>query len=192
MGMVAVLFNSIAPLMKNFGKDRKIDHIFYKIVDFDVNSNEYIFQCINTHAVFRYNILEIVDDIDILYGLHPNQACFIGIEYANYFNNQKKLLKINKKCKYHEYDVPRYGKYSLQGQDRKGNILFIEIANNIEFLMNPCEIALSETLIQEFDAAQAFYIGFFTGINNSNRDKSKNIINNAETKKQSSFLKIIK
>lgn len=95
MGVVAELFSSINPF-KRARIDGKINYIFYKIVDFD--GSQYVLQCINTRAIFRYNIVSLVQDIDILYGLHPSQACFIGIEFAKYFkNNRQKELKMDKR-----------------------------------------------------------------------------------------------
>ena len=56
--------------------------------------------------------------------------------------------------------------------------------NDEQFLMDPRDIALSRELIEEFDAAQAFYIGVWAGfkfvnsvINTQEHNKKRNIAN---------------
>lgn len=66
--------------------------------------------------------------------------------------------------------------------------MFVEIETNKEFLMDPRDIALSEKLIQEFDAVQAFYIGLFSGMKLN--DKTMSDIN--EKKQLYPFLRIVK
>jgi len=61
------------------------------------------------------------------------------------------------------------------------NIAFINTKTNQDFLMDPRDIALSEELIQEFDAAQAFYIGLWAGLK----------LNNTTNNKKQSHLKLI-
>ena len=67
-----------------------------------------------------------------------------------------------------KYSDSRYGSYKICYQDRKGDICFSNQETDEVFVMNPRDIALSEELIQEFDAAQAFYIGVFAGLKLNN------------------------
>lgn len=58
----------------------------------------------------------------------------------------------------------RYGSYNLLYKDRRGFLGFECKDNDQQFLMDPRDIALSRELIEEFDAAQAFYIGVWAGL----------------------------
>lgn len=164
MGILTEIFNLIS---RRCG-GTKAGYIFYKIVD-SIECNQFALQCINTTTVFQISIVDLVYDIDILHGLHPVQACFVGIEYA-------KILKENQKSrgKNHSHSSSstyRYGRYCLKYQDRYGNIAFIDAVTQKDFLMDPRDIALSKELIKEFDAAQAFYIGLCTGLKMKNPAK---------------------
>lgn len=175
MGLLAEILLGFIHKNPKDNTDKRSNHIFYKIVA-SHEAEIYALQCINTSAIFHARITDIVFDIDILHGLHPVQACYIGIEYSNYIKNSKpttirKNLQVKKLDKYSMY---RYGKYRLLFQNREGFICFINESNKEEFLMDARDIALSEDLIQEFDAAQAFYIGFLAGLKiNNPTQKSK-------------------
>ncbi len=160
---------SIKKILLGFVKYKKIkinnksNYIFYKIINYINEQKAYVIQCINTKAIFRSKITDLVFDTDLLYGLHPIQACYIGIEYIINMNktNCTKNQKYQKKTK--EYSIYRYGEYSLLYQKRNGDFCFINNFTNEEFIMDPWEIALSEELIREFDAVQAFHIGCMAG-----------------------------
>lgn len=162
MGLLSGIYDI---LYKKYRVDEKTHFIFYKIVDSLNEGEEFVIQCINTNGIFNATIMDIIFDIDILHGLHPIQACYIGIEYSKFLkkgmapfkfqDNQRKLKK---------YSVFRYGTYQLSYQDRKGNICFANYYTGEVFIMDPRDIAFSESLIKEFDAAQAFHIGLFAGV----------------------------
>ena len=169
---------------KKYHLDKKNRYIFYKIVDSHA-AQEYILQCINTNAYFRAAITDIVFDSDLLYGLHPIQACYIGLEYAKYikqFSTPAGIKKV-KKSNLKNYPTYRYGKYYLSYQNRSGELSFINIITNDELVMDPLNISITKELISEFDAAQAFYIGLTAGIKLMNSSK------NNRNKKP--FLKIV-
>jgi hypothetical protein len=178
MGLLAEIFLGLSRKNSNGITDKRSNYIFYKIVD-STSDEEYALQCINTSAIFQAKIIDIVFDIDILHRLHPIQACYIGIEYAKYLKkiDHPSALQNTQNQKLNKYSVYRYGSYSLCYQDRKGNLCFISQKTNEEFIMDPRDIALSEELIQEFDAAQAFYIGLLPGIKMLNlaKDHSKSV-----------------
>lgn len=143
----------------------KSDYIFYKIVD-SIDFKIYSLQCINTNAIFHASLSEIVFDYDILYRLHPIQACFIGIEYGKSINkvDNIKNKKIQEQRIVNNYYMTKYGNYQLCHQDREGNLCFIDMITNKEHIMDPRDIALAEELISNFDASQAFFIGLNAGI----------------------------
>jgi hypothetical protein len=158
---------------KNRFLDIKSDFIFYKIVDSFVD-DDYMLQCINTSALFRSKIADIVFDIDILYGLHPIQACYVGLAYAKYIKQITREVEIKKieqnDCT--KYSTSRYGKYHLLYQNRSGELSFINVITNDYFIMDARDIALTEELISEFDASQAFYIGLIAGMKIINPTKN--------------------
>lgn len=168
MGLFTEIFTLVRK-NKNINSKKRSDYIFYKIVD-SFEKGEYALQCINTNAIFHSNISDIVFDLDILYGLHPIQACYIGIEYAKYIKNHKPLKNDTKVQSYkiNQYSVHRYGKYIISYQNRQGKINFCNTLTNQESLMDPRDIALSPELIDEFDSAQAFYIGLYAGFKINN------------------------
>lgn len=141
-------------------KPTRASFIFYKIVD-TIKEN-YIIQCINTKATISASISDIVNDCQFLYALHPAQACYIGIKYAEKSNRLKlsiNHLKFNARMQ----DISRYGKYALYSQERKKKFTFIDKENQTKFTMNAQDIASSDDIINEFDSIQAFYIGLMAG-----------------------------
>lgn len=149
---------------KNLEGIDKADFIFYKIVDFNDDMDEYVLQCINTKACFNLKLIDLVFDIDILYNLHPIQSCYIGIECGRNTEKFSNVPAIQAKLqeKLESYPAQRYGEYGLIYKNREKNLGFTNKINK-EFIMDPRDIALSAELISEFDAAQAFFIGYEAG-----------------------------
>lgn len=170
MGLLANIFYSIVSKKNHRQSNKRSDYIFYKIVDFNPTEETYTLQCFNSRPTFTASITEIIYDIDILHGLHPIQACYIGIEYAKHLktSNSTTTPQHEQKQKFNKYSACRYGKYVLCYQNRKGEVCFIDQNTNAEFIMDPRDIALSEELIQEFDATQAYYIGLLAGLKMNN------------------------
>ncbi len=191
MGLLtAVILNFLQPKYPNTFVDKKYNYIYYKIVDSTPNDDKYILQCINTNAIFHIKIEELVLDLDILHFLHPIQACYVGIEYAKVFKNRTPSMGLANlpENKHEKYVTNRYGRYTICYQDRKGNICFADKKTKEEFWMDPRDIALSKETIQEFDAAQTFYIGLLTGLKLENPTTSAKISNEAKP----SHLRVIK
>lgn len=174
MGMLAELLFSFVRKSPRDNTDRRSEYIFYKIVD-SIDESEYMLQCINTKATFQSSITNIVFDVDILHGLHPIQSCYVGIEYAKFLKKSTDATEISKNPteKFSEQPISRYGRYAVRYQNRKGEVCFIDKNTKEEVLMDPRDIALSEELIQEFDAIQSFYIGLLAGLKLHNPVKEK-------------------
>lgn len=150
-----------ALLDKTIKKNRsKIEQlVLYKIVDADTVNTEtyYKLQCTYTKAVVSLTIEDIVFDLDILHGLHPIQACFIGIEYAKNATQYQKTITSS-------YTIGQSSTYTLLYQDRKG-ILHFECKDTLEqFSLAPKDIAFNEHVIEYFNAKQAFQIGVLVGL----------------------------
>jgi hypothetical protein len=190
MGLLAQIFSSLTTKKQHIN-DEKSNYVFYKIVDFTQENKMYSLRCINTYAIFHAKIMDIVYDTCILQGLHPIQACYIGIEYAKYLKkiNIQNNTETKKNEKMNGYFVCRYGNYSLIYQDRKGDICFVCKKTGERYLMDPRDIALSEEIISEFDAAQSFHIGLCAGLKLNNKITG---YNDVKLNKNSPLLTIVK
>ncbi len=171
---------------KNINKNK---HIFYKIVD-NVREHNFILQCINKESAFYASLSEIIFDRDILCGLHPIQACYIGIEYSKHISDSSLLVipKKNQPQKHHHFEH-RYGKYSIKFQDRDGIVCFINQLNDEELFMDARDIALSKEYIEEFDATQAFHIGILAGLKINGPIKNYSML---DRKSSAPYLRVVK
>ena len=139
-------------------------YIIYRIVN--STNTKYIVQCIGTNSIFHLQFDDIVSNIDILNGLHPIQACNLGIQYAKYLA-QSQLPLEEQKLKVNQFNqtlLHRYGNYKLRSQDRHGNICFLDIQKKEQVILTPQEIVDSKAIIKQFDANHAFYIGIAAGL----------------------------
>lgn len=149
-------------------KDRMAECVLFKIVDLNEKTGKYTLQCLETSGVIITDLYGIILDIRILHGLHPIQACYIGIEYVTRLDSQQATQQPSKiKHKKHRpvcaFPASRYGQYELLATNRKNNILFTKRNDSAVSTMDPRDIALSDKLISQFDAAQAYYIGLLAG-----------------------------
>lgn len=159
MGLLAEIFFHKNPNQCN---NKKLSHVFYKIIDSNQDGN-YTLHCINTSAIFHAKITEIIFDADILYRLHPIQACYIGIEYARYAQkNQSHLISNNHTMK--SYLINEDDNYTLRYQNRSQEICFVNNKTNIEYTLDPRDIAISREFIGKFNPDQAFYVGLLAGL----------------------------
>ena len=138
-------------------------YIFYRIIDVDPSMKKYKLQCVNTRMIFHINLADMIADENIIYRLHPIQACYIGMEYAKKFTEKEPIPMPNYPDTNHPLSIP-LGIYYLCYQDRKHNLCFMNRKTKKEFIMDPRDIALSEALIEGFNTIQAFYIGFLAGL----------------------------
>ncbi|RAP36679.1 hypothetical protein B1207_07705 [Legionella quinlivanii] len=159
------LFGSIlARLNAAKGSKNQIgNYVLYRIADYE--NGFYIIQLINTKVAFQKTFPDLISDLETLYGLHPVQACFLGIEFS-------RLLKTNRcseKIQIKNINITgqsflsRYGAYELLYHKRGGLIGFQCKESKKTLEKSAKEIALDEEIIQEFDAAHAFYIGIAAG-----------------------------
>jgi hypothetical protein len=146
--------------------DIKSNCILYKILASINEGEEFRILNIKTNTTSEVTILDLIYNIDVLHGLHPTQACYIGTEYARHLKkaNFSAEHPSEQKTRSKSYAVRRYGAYELCYQDHKGNVGFSNPTTEEIFLMDPRDMVISEELIKKFDAAQAFYIGLFAGL----------------------------
>lgn len=161
MGLFAALFHKTEFLQKNSVAIPKMqDFVFYKIIDYDENLYQCFLQCINTSQMFRASLVDIINDFDILYGLHPIQACFVGMEYAKYLRKKQNLSE-NKKIspKVSQCGQSRYGRYSILYYKKNGYFVLLCKESGRELTESAYNLAFSKEWMQDFDANEAFYIG---------------------------------
>lgn len=150
---------------KNMGVVENADissFIFYRIVRYFENENCFTMQCINTNVLFNIGISSLLFDFDILYSLHPVQACFVGIRAAPFFC-QNTEFRFNDGGDWHQ-NCSRYGSYRILYLDRKSRVHFYDKKNSKEHVMNAAEIAGTRELISEFDSVQAYYLGYLSAL----------------------------
>lgn len=143
------IFNSDNDL-KNF--------VLYKIID-RKEEDKFVLQCINSKSIFEANLLEIISESAFLNGLHPLQACFIGIEYALY---TKKYPELKKSISSSNTQF-EYGEYLLIQKDRNGQLYFKDINSHEEFVMKATDLIFNDSVLSKFHAEQAFHIGIYAG-----------------------------
>lgn len=166
-------------------------YILYKIVDsYVINQVEYFkVQYINTKAIMILSLNELIFDIPILYGLHPIQGCFIGIEYSKAIQRNLGIDQVYSKTSQLAELESRYGLYNLLYQKRNGLLGFENKLTNHQLVKTPQEIALSKDFISEFDVSQSFVIGLIAGQKIDLDWKSKDSFNNTVPYRQ---LKLVK
>lgn len=159
------LLNSLLKWLPRLGSGSTscAQYVFYKIVDTCDEKDYFTLQCINTSALFYLTLEEMIADVDIIYSLHPVQACFVGIEYTKLMQQRANQTRCRDNALV-RYQQHRYGRYQIVAQDRARNITFIDSQSQVGYTMDPRDIALTEALISEFDAVQAFYIGQLAGV----------------------------
>lgn len=133
------------------------NYIFYRIVDYIADTDEFLLQCINTKATFSMSLCDLILDSEVLFGLEPGQACFIGLKYSQLQHS----ASIDASKLSHE-TIPlqsRYGLFIIENKLPNGALQILHKKTYERIVMDPRDIALSEEMINEFDASQAFYIG---------------------------------
>lgn len=133
------------------------NYVFYKIIDDKEINNEkvYILRCLHTSRIFYHNFSKIYFDKNILYHLHPIQACFISFEYHLHKSLNKDTIMLQH----------RYGIFVVKELIRGGLIKFYNILNGKEEMKQAIEIVYNDELIENFDSTHAAYIGKVAGLN---------------------------
>lgn len=162
MNAIFKLYSKIRNIGIGTGQDLS-NYIFYKIVYYDDESRRFTIQCINTNTFFIVHISSLLCDLDILYSLHPIQACFVGIEAVYYFKTKTDNSSVGKGFERYQ-NASRYGSCQMLYLDRKSKVHFYDKRQEMEYAMDAVEIAASRELIQEFDSIQAYYIGYLSAL----------------------------
>lgn len=108
-------------------------------------------------TVFLYDIISNLKTIEIL---SPNQACYVGTQYAKFL---KKMIDIDKAINLPSPITHTFPNYKLLYQTRENFVCFQCNLTGNQFLMDPLDIVQSDNLIQKFTATGAFHIGLLAG-----------------------------
>lgn len=130
----------------------------YKIIDFK-DKGQLTIRCKTSHSCFHIMLADIAFDLKILWGLHPVQACRLGVKYATqpYISTiiNQQLTKT---------EPQSLGRFHLLYQERHGKIRYIDRKTNQTFIMAPEDIIDSNKIIKQFNSEQAFFIGLQAGL----------------------------
>ena len=116
---------TLQKILRYFLQDNE-NHIFYRIVDNDQNEWRYKIQCMRTRNILTLSLLDTISDRDIIYGLHPIQACFIGIELSLYLKLNPGNPSMKNVVQIRNYSISRYGRYRIYSENRDGTVSFID------------------------------------------------------------------
>ena len=117
------------------------------------------FQFINTRQTHDIELSRVLEDTDYIIGLHPIEACYLGVEFellnvALTEAHKTKIEYISKLYRFGEL------KYLSTVPDLSGDkIRYKDIIHNEIYIKCPIKLSKSLNLIDKFDPAQAFVIG---------------------------------
>jgi len=144
---------------------RLFTKIRYLITDFDNSTGKIVFLCYGSRAFFTKNIADVISEDKVISGLHPEQACFLGIIYARWI----KEMRIN--CNSEKY-IGLKGRHnynsSVEDQiifDRSGNIIFTDRRTRETKIIKAHIVASTSELISRFNPVVACSIGMYIGSN---------------------------
>ena len=140
----------------------KNGYVIYLIVD-ETKRGDYCLRCVNKKDIFMISRERLVLDNTILFGLHPIQSCFIGMEAAKHPVMSEQTMRSEQSLAHVGNILNRYGCYTIHSVQRDGKMVFYRQADQQRFALYPDEIVKVESFISEFDSSQAFYIGYSAG-----------------------------
>jgi hypothetical protein len=138
--------------------------VIYKVIDINPDTLNVVIRCINTTTNVKDKIPYIIKDKDILSGLEPVEACWLGYYYGRAI--QKKSADVVKKSTDDVSFLLRNtrGKYRIHSLNRGGMISFIDTSTNVISEKLVIRIAKDEAMVNQFDPSQACYIGILAGL----------------------------
>lgn len=140
-------------------------NIKFLIIDLDYNEGKVVFLCYGGKAFFKRNLFDAIVDDKLISGLHPEQACFLGIMVSrwlkenNIIDNAEKYQKILRR---HNYNAAVEDSIVF---DRHGNLIYTDKQTG-ELQMEMAHVVASKKdMISRFHSLVACSIGIFVGNN---------------------------
>jgi hypothetical protein len=133
----------------------------YLIVDFEEQTGILTFLFRGGRATFKKNLSDAIVDNNLITGLLPEQACFLGLLWG-------KSVKTRTQASNHDHVInntyTNTGTLEQIAFDRMGNLIFFDRKENQLKKEKAVIIAASQTYINQFDSISAKEIGIFVGM----------------------------
>lgn len=157
---------------KNYIKKlAQYDKPLCRLEEIDIIKRRVIIHCRGSSSVIKINLEEMIYDEILISNLPSVQAAWIGYYYGMYYNDFKSF-QTEKICMYESFSDANC-ECSIIMLDRKGNIIYFDKTQNINYVSTPLMILKSRDLINKFKPMQAFYIGILSGVSiNKNKAQS--------------------
>lgn len=131
-----------------------------RIVDFDPEKQEAIFQMKMKSSVFRVFICDAVNNISLIESLSPEEACWLGGYYGRYAKTTKKQNEAFL-CANFVFSQKRYQILSF---NRENIISYFDKITKRTLSSHVSKIVFDTEILSFFDNTQACYIGFLAGL----------------------------
>jgi hypothetical protein len=145
--------------------------VIFRIIDINPETLDAVIKCINTRTTLKDKIPHLIKDKDVIAGLAPNDACWLGYYYGQAVQNKSSstIKKITWEVSFLMRNTR--GKYRIHSMDRDGMISYLDTVKNLSYDEHPLAIAKNAALINQFDPSQACYIGVLSGLNANEPNK---------------------
>lgn len=150
---------------------KKIHHI-YKIEEINERANQVKISCRGRGAILISSIDSVIYDDYIIQKMPPHHACWLGYYYGKKWRRDSNKNHKHYTCK-HNSQSPTT-RYRILYQNRAGLISYIDKKTERHFFALPSELAESKK-ISYFDAPQACYIGFLSGLEVATKTSAQTI-----------------
>lgn len=164
MKIVTIINKSFLRLIEHFKRSYRRP-ILYKISSIDAENQTAILHVNFKNIFFTQTFSEIISNVEIIEGLSPQQACWLGVYYGRALKTALDGKKNLRNIKKPDYLLQhKQGCYKIISENRDGNITCIHVKTKQTLTSHPLCIAEDGTFIKNFDANQACYIGILAGI----------------------------
>ena len=170
-----MLLHKISKMIKTWA-----NFIFYnkqlcRLEDIDLVNKTVFIQCSGiVTSLIKVKLEDIIRDEVILYNLSSTQAAWVGYYYGI---NHGEIIQNNVSKNHttaYSVETQSSDEFEILMLDRKGNLLYINKANNKNFVSSPLSILNSKKILNKFSPPQACYVGILAGLNISkNTHKNK-------------------
>ncbi|OGT53631.1 MAG: hypothetical protein A3F17_01095 [Gammaproteobacteria bacterium RIFCSPHIGHO2_12_FULL_41_15] len=136
----------------------------YFIEEIDVSKHMLVVRCRGTRSVMKMSYVDIINQVEIIEGLSPVHACWIGGYLGRCLVNAEKKEILQNRMNISFGLKNKKGRYKILFQNRNGDIGYFDQKTKREFLESPLVVANNDHLITGFDPSQACYIGMLAGL----------------------------
>ncbi|MCP4475524.1 MAG: hypothetical protein GY821_13360 [Gammaproteobacteria bacterium] len=140
--------------------------IIFQLVDIDTKKSLAMLQIKNKKTVLKIKIATLMQSPWLMESLSPLDACQIGVFYGAKPHMEDPCASSSPP---HIVQHPFYlkasiSRYQLISEDRDQLLHYLDSITKQVFIESPLTIVQSHYVIRNFDATQAFYIGYLAGM----------------------------